>query len=187
MAPNWFVGLPVAAGPWLAPLVADAPRALRVFHREDLHLTVAFLGACGEERALAAWRTLDGFDHDAVEVSLGGLVPMGNPRRYSALSVLLVSGGAQTAALIGAVREPMWAAAAARPDDRPPQPHLTVARPTRAASAAERRAALAWATGKPPVGAHVLIDRIALYTWSDDRQLRQFRIFVERPLGRAAS
>jgi hypothetical protein len=49
MQPNWFVGFPLKAGPWFTGLVADVPSGIRVLHPQDLHLTVAFLGACGQD------------------------------------------------------------------------------------------------------------------------------------------
>jgi 2'-5' RNA ligase len=90
-------------------------------------------------------------------------------------------------ALISRLRGPMIAAAEARPDDRPPLPHITIARPPRAASPATRKQAVAWAESKPAVGAVVVLDRLVLYTWSDDRRQRQFRQVRELKLIDAAT
>jgi RNA 2',3'-cyclic 3'-phosphodiesterase len=81
----------------------------------------------------------------------------------------------------------MCDAAGVRRDERPPRFHVTVGRPKRAPSPAERRAAIAWAKSKPPVGARIVIDRLALYTWSENRKERQFRIVRERPLQSAGA
>ena len=177
---NWFVGLPVDTGRWLAPLVRTAPATVRVFHPEDVHMTVAFLGAVPQDAAERAWATLQGSRSSPIELSLGGLRPMGNPRRPSALS-----GNDCVAALIATLRAPACAAAGARPDDRPPLPHITVARPSRSASPAELRTAVEWAEAQRPVGAKVLLDRLALFTWAADRRERQFRVVAQQPLAGA--
>jgi 2'-5' RNA ligase len=182
MKPNWFVGLPVAAEPWLSRLVADAPDDLRLFHPEDLHATVAFLGGCGPERARRAWEEVHRLEGSSFSVSLGGLKAMGNPRRPSALSVVVDQGHPQAVALIESLRGPMIEVAGARPDPRPVLPHITVARVERKASACQRRAALAWVESKAPVGAELTIDRICLYTWAENRPIRQFRKVEQRLL-----
>jgi len=187
MKPNWFVGLPVAAERWLSRLVADAPDFLRLFHPADLHATVAFLGPCGAERAQLAWQQLAGVELTSFVVTLGGLKALGNPRRPSALAVVVRDGFDQAAALIGALRGPMVAAAGARADTRPPLPHITVARIGRKASGRQRRDALAWVEAKAPIGAEVTLDRIGLYTWAEDRRLRQFRAIEERRFERTPS
>src|SRR5688572_3648888 len=97
---NWFVGLPVAAGRWFAPLVADAPAHVRVFHPDDLHLTVAFLGRAGPDRARAAWAVAEGVRAQPFVARLGALKAMGNPRRPSAFSVLLGAGHDEAVAIV---------------------------------------------------------------------------------------
>src|SRR6187397_318046 len=55
--PNWFFAFPID-GRFVLDLPAPPP-ALRPFHPDDVHLTLAFLGGCGEEAALAALAALD--------------------------------------------------------------------------------------------------------------------------------
>lgn len=190
VAPNWFIGLPVAPGSWFAPVVRSAPSFLRLFHPEDVHITVAFLGACGEQRARQAWSEAEQQLHRRpaapLVATLGGLAPMGNPKRPSALSVVLEAGAEPVAELMGSLREAAWRAAGARPDPRPPLPHITVARPPRRASATQRRSAAEWARAHPPIGARITLDEVALLTWAHDRRVRQFRIVARMPLASAA-
>ncbi|MBW2455023.1 MAG: hypothetical protein JRI68_10955 [Deltaproteobacteria bacterium] len=187
MKPNWFVGLPVAADRWLSRLVADAPQFLRVFHPADLHATVAFLGPCGAERAHQAWDQVGQRELQSFDVTLGGLKALGNPRSPSALSVVVQEGFERAAELIRSLRAPMIEAAGARPDPRAPLPHITVARIGRKASGHQRRDALAWVEAKAPVGAAVTMDRICLYTWAEDRRVRQFREVEQRRFDRTPS
>lgn len=190
MRPNWFVGLPVDAEGWLAPLLATAPPGLRHMHPEDVHLTVAFFGGVDEDAALRGWAVGAAARSAPISVRLSGLAPMGNPRRPTALSVVLDQGREEAIALIASMKDDMLSAAGARSDTRAIKPHITVARPPRKASAAERKRAVAWAEDVDPVGVAVTLDRVALYTWSEDRRerkprgggRRQFRVVVERAL-----
>ena len=178
MKPNWFIALPLAVGPWYRPLVAGAPREVRVFEPQDLHITVAFLGCCGDELARDAWaRALD-LPFAPMTIRLDRLVPMGNPKRPSALSLAAAGdpGSEAVSAWIGRVRDPLCDAAHAPRERRSPKPHATVARPRRNAGFAERRAAVEWACARPPVDVCVTLDTLALYTWAEDRRARQFGI-----------
>lgn len=178
---NWFVGLPVE-GSWLEGLIADAPPHVRRFAPEDVHMTVAFFGPVGEERAMRAWQLVARHRGPAVAATLGGLAAMGNPRRPSALSLLLTEGHDRAVALLSALRDPLLEAAGARPETREPKPHVTVARPNRTASPRQRKEAIAWALAKAPLNAPVVFDTIALYTWSGDRAVRQFEVVARRRL-----
>lgn len=182
---NRFVGLPVC-GAFLARL-PPPPSRVRLFTPGDLHLTVAFLGASGRagaERALAALDEALSRDPLApFAYALGEVIPLGNPRRYSALSATLTAGREEAARLIASLRDPLIAAAGARPDERPPLPHVTLARPSRRADRRDRDAGLAWARGLDLGEVTGEIDRIALYTWAEERRERHFRVVAERALG----
>jgi 2'-5' RNA ligase len=182
MRPNWFVGLPVSTGPWFDELLRDLPDGCRAFHPSDVHLTVAFLGSCGAELAARGWAAIADRHAEAIELELAGLRALGNPRRPSALSLTVKRGHERAAQLMGAWRELICRAAEARLDERPPLPHITVARVGRKARGHQRRAALAWAEGTAVPEATVVVDRVALYTWSDERPVRQFRIVHQRRL-----
>lgn len=183
MRPNWFFGFPID-GRFIDQL-PPAPPTFRVFHSEDVHLTLAFLGGCGEN---AAYRALDALDAqlaqrslDAVDVSLGQVVPMGGSRKhYTALSALLDEGRETLTEYLGALRNPLLLAATRRSEQRPPKPHVTLARPRRRATDAQRRAGLEWATGLDLSAVRTRVARIALYTWSEDRQARLFKVVTER-------
>lgn len=179
---NWFVALPVRAGSWFSAVVG-APSGVRLFDAEDLHVTIAFLGACGQERARLAWDAL-AWPLPATVVSLGPVVPFGDARRPSALSAEIVKCQAELAAAIGACRNAVLDAAGARREARSPRPHVTLARPARKASADDRARAVAWARGLSLGAPEVTLDRAALYTWSPERKGdggRQFAIVAFRP------
>lgn len=184
---NWFFGLPVD-GAFLERL-RPPPASFRLFGRHDVHLTVAFLGPAGPERAEAALEALDrelaARPRAPFDYALGEVVPLGNPRPYSALSATLSEGNDEAVALIAALREPLVFAAEARPDLRPPLPHATIARPKRRADAADRRAGLAWAASLKLSEVRGTIDRIALYTWPERREDGLFRVVAERRLSPA--
>lgn len=183
MRANWFIGLAPSVPPVL-PL-APAPPRLRLFHPADLHLTLAFLGPAGAEAARAAWELLEGAPLAAVPATLGALAPLGPPARWSALSADVDGGRGLLVALMERWRGPLLAAAGARPDRRAPRPHLTIARPRRRATAAERAAALEWGRAQPVAGVPVRFDRLRLYTWAADRADRLFVAVEDRALASA--
>ena len=183
--PNFFLAFPLD-GKFVLEL-PELPPAFRLFHPEDVHLTLSFLGGCGQtaaERALAALDAqLCAKPFDPIDVSLGAVVPMGRAGRYSALSALLERGREQTTRCIATLRDPVSEAALGRREKRAPKPHVTIARPGRRATAAARAAGLAWAQGLNLQRIEARLNRVALYTWSEgNRRERLFRILAERPL-----
>ena len=151
-------------------------------------MTLAFLGGCGEDAAQRALAALDDRLRTAplaaLDVSLGEVVPMGGSRRaYTALSALLETGRAEATACLAALRHPLTEAATGRRDQRPPKPHVSIARPRARASDVDREAGLTWATKLDLHAVYARLDRIALYTWSEVRRDRLFRIVAERRIG----
>jgi 2'-5' RNA ligase len=53
--PNWFIALPVSPLGWFERLVPPPPAGFRAFHPDDLHLTIAFLGAVDDATASRGW------------------------------------------------------------------------------------------------------------------------------------
>jgi 2'-5' RNA ligase len=141
-------------------------------------MTVSFLGGVTQEEARAGWQAL-GWSLGPVTASLGRVVPMGAPHRYSALSIELVDGREELEQAITACRDAICDAAGARRERRPAKAHITIARPLRRAGDAEREAGLRWAKRLDLRNQRVKLDSVALYTWADDRRERQFKI-VER-------
>lgn len=185
MRANWFFAFPLD-GAFVRELPA-LPRAFRLFHPDDVHLTLSFLGGCGEERALAALAALDAALAAAplapLEVALAEVVPMGGSRRhYSALSALLGRGRPEASAAVGRLRDALADAASVARDTREPKPHVTLARPARRATSSDREAGLAWAASLELSAVSARLDRIALYTWGERRLERLFRIVAERAL-----
>lgn len=183
MKPNWFIGLPVPSGTWFDERVVGVPSSVRRFHPADLHLTVAFLGSVDEVAAAEAWSIANNWPSGAVEITLGCVAPMGNPRRASALSALLVDGHDEIAAGIAACQNVFLEAAGRPPERREPKPHLTLGRIRRKARGPERSEALAWAASLDVRGARATVSELALFTWSLDRHERLFRIVESYTLG----
>jgi RNA 2',3'-cyclic 3'-phosphodiesterase len=183
--PNWFFGFPID-GAFLLEL-PPLPPALRLFHPEDVHLTLAFLGGCSEEEALRALAALDQRLAIAplppIAVSLAEVVPMGgSSATYSALSALLGAGREEATAALTAIRDVLTDAAGVRREKRAAKPHVTVARPRRRATPEDREAGLAWASALELGAVRARLDRIALFTWSERRLERLFRVVAERRL-----
>jgi 2'-5' RNA ligase len=154
-----------------------APSRVRVFGVSDLHVTLGFLGSVQEAEARKAWALIRGFESfRPVTGSFEGVKPLGHPRRPSALSAIIDDGWDALSEMISEARQPLLEAAGAPPDDRPPLPHMTLARIQRRAKSAERRDALRWAEAIDLREASFNVTTVALYTWADDREARLFRI-----------
>jgi 2'-5' RNA ligase len=181
MHPNWFVALPIPAD-WLPALQANAPEGLRWFQPTDVHLTIAFLGAMNPDKQQAVMEQMQQVVHASIPIRLATMIALPSERNFSAVS-LKISGGNETISqLMEQWRGAFYQAAEARPDTRPPLPHITVARPRRDASFGQRKAILDWVKTYPVPAAELVVDSIAFYTWADDRSRQQFKIIVSRRL-----
>ncbi len=106
----------------------------------------------------------------------------GSRRAYSALSALLGEGRDEATACLAAYRDVLTETALGRKDQRPPKPHVTIARPRQRAADGERAAGLEWAKSVDLGGVRVTLTRLGLYTWNEKRQEKLFRIVAERAL-----
>jgi len=172
---NWFVGFPfVTSDPLPTP-----PAGFVGFHAEDLHVTLAFLGGCGEAAARAAWaETVSAVgDRRLVRrrVTLGEVVPLGPSHRFSALSARLDEGRLEVEAAMTATRDVLCDAAAAPRELRAALAHVTLTRPARGASPASREAGLAWAAALDLRGVRAELAEVALYARADAGDPRRFR------------
>jgi 2'-5' RNA ligase len=182
---NWFIAFPVPDDEgWLDARVGPPPNRVRRFHPADLHATLAFLGPVEESAARRAFELARGLSSlpPPLRIGLSRVVGMGPPGRWSALSALLAAGRPELEDAIAAGREPILSAAGAPSDRRPPLPHVTVARLARRVGPGERRAAERWAETLDLSPVVTTVDALALYTWSEDRTDRLFRIVDRAPL-----
>jgi RNA 2',3'-cyclic 3'-phosphodiesterase len=185
--PNWFIAIRVPSEPWFRNITAP-PEGFRLFSPEDLHVTIAFLGAVSESAARAAWSALvSSFPLEETAISFGRVEAMGNPRRYSALSVSLRDGREAIERAIGDARDAALVAAGAALDPRPPKAHVTIARPrrrfeTRRASDAARTRGLEWAHAIDVTSHRIRLESVALYTWAANRTERLFSLVEETRL-----
>lgn len=173
--PNWFIALPVAAAALPAGSLASLPPGVARLHPDDLHVTVAFLGAVGQERARRAWGELPSAGTPLV-THTGARAALGRPARPSALGLDLDADAADgaLAAFLGRWRDHLRAAAGVAAETRPLRPHLTLGRPPRRAGARLRQRIDDWLAGRDEA-ARIELDRIALYTRADRDGGRRFR------------
>jgi RNA 2',3'-cyclic 3'-phosphodiesterase len=176
---NWFVGWPALIEPkWLDELRIKAPPDLRWFAPEDLHITLAFLGAIPAERCRAVIAHLDKVPAPTGRLVTGPLRLLPSERRFSALSLPLNGADADLGTLIASHRDAISDAAGVARESRPPLPHLTVARPKKRAAHPQRHAIAKWATEISLAPAIVRLGPLALYAWAADRSFRQFQIIA---------
>ncbi len=176
MEANWFIALPFPAASLPREELTRLPAGTRAFAPADLHVTVAFLGAIGERRALDAWARLDTGDALPLPATIGPRAVFGPPRRPSALGLDLDIGAEKSPLThcIAAWRNEVRAAAGLAAEERPVRPHVTLGRPPRRTDAAWQRALAIWID---QYAAHipVTLERIALYTRAEPGDWRRFR------------
>ncbi len=178
MRPNWFVGLvphPETLKRLYETIYSSPPRGLRAYDVEDLHVTLAFFGACDPDVALQAW-TQNDMSLQATTLKLGGAQLFGRASRATALgfNVEAVKYGdaanvhADTAfrQFIGPYRDALLEAANRPADPRIPRPHLTIARLPRGLTPLQRRTVIRWAE-EIRVTEHLPVEAVALYRSAD--------------------
>jgi 2'-5' RNA ligase len=180
--PNWFLALPLPAGAGWQHSVATAPAGLRRFAPEDLHLTVAFLGACGEAAALQAWRAVECLRQPPIRIAAAGWRALGPPRQPSAYGVSLSEGHGVLVDLLAVWGGRALQAADQPPASRPPLPHVTLLRPRRREAPHWQGPMHAWMATAPLPPAAVRLEELALWTWSQDRSQRLFAPVCRRGL-----
>lgn len=188
LRPNWFVGLPLPDS-WVSAALRGVPTGLRTFRGEDIHMTVAFLGACGEAAALRGWRALVDAEGGSprplggpFHVTLGAVLPFGDPSCPSSLSVVPADPDDRSKSFIETHQNRIRVAAGLAPERRPVRPHVTIVRIKRRAPPPQRDAALDWAASVRPLGVTVPVREVGLYTWTADRRSQLFHIVRRAPL-----
>lgn len=181
-AANWFVGLRLPEPSGWIEVAAGLPSGVRRFHPSDLHITVAFLGACEEEHALRAWQALEPRRHPPIPVSAARWLALGPPSAPSAFGLGLANGHQAVAALMASWGAEALAAAGRAPDRREPLPHVTLARPTRRGGDGARTAMQQWITTAPVPEQPTTLEQLALFTWAANREERLFQVVAERRL-----
>lgn len=177
MRPNWFIAFPISAGNWYETVITKVPAGIKSFEPIDLHITFAFLGPVGIEKAMLAWDRAQQLTIPPLQISLAAMTPFGNPMKPSAYAFTLNKGRDELAAILVNYRDELLRLSGKKEDKYPnPTPHLTVARPPRDASDELRKRGTDWATNFPIPDVSLPVDSIALYTWSDDREMQQFKI-----------
>lgn len=163
---NWFLGLPLEALHGLA--LPPPPRGVRLLDPADLHLTLSFLGAVGEERARFAAevfaRQLQSRPRRALDISFERVLPLGPPARFSVFAATLHDGRDECAAWLAELRDAPADALGIPRDLRSPLPHVTLARIARQASPRERERAVEWAASIDLSAARARITVAALFT-----------------------
>ena len=183
MKANWFAAFPMPTTDWFGPLVQTCPTTCRPFAAGDLHLTLAFFGGLEAAEVTRVCDHLATLRLPLLPFRFDHALLLPQPKRFSAVCLGLGEGRAEIAAQMARHRDPLLATAGKTPDPRPPLPHVTLARPIRKHKQVAQQEGAAWchALGIPDIS--LTLDEIALYTWSDQRPVRQFRIVARFPLG----
>ena len=190
---NWFIGWPADA--WSDPEALDAsvrrlqlPESSRLMVGTDRHVTLAFLGRCGEQPARRAFdvaTTAAAQMPARIRVDGTRWQLLGSARAPSAVSLLVRAQDNLLDTLIHGHRGSLCAAAAVTPDQRPPKPHVTVARLSRKLPRADRERLAGTLSGTGVAALSLTLDQLSLFTWTEQRDQRLFRRVASVPLGRS--
>jgi len=181
--PNWFLALPLPATAGWQQAAVTAPVGLRRFVAEDLHVTLAFLGPCAEPAALEAWQRIEVLASPPLRITAGGWRALGPLRQPSAYGITLAQGHVELVTLLEQWGVRALQAAGLPPPGRPPLPHVTLLRPRRREAGQWWGPMLTWMASAPlPPGA-LMLERLELWTWAEDRRRRLFRQVRCRSLG----
>lgn len=175
---NWFIAWPLDCPP-LARALPPAGEGLGLLAPQDWHVTAVFLGAVEPAQAQAAWRRASADPPAAVRVDFAGLATAGRSRAPAYVLTL----GAGREVCVDWMRRQQTAIAAAAgiaPPLRAPWPHLTLARPRRAAAVRLE----AWAVNRPYAGLSVVLDRLALFGRRQDSGPGRYAIVASMQLER---
>lgn len=168
---NWFIALPFPAGALPVGELDALPPGTRRFHPDDLHVTVAFLGAVDRATALAAWAAADWSPEPALQASSGRRATFGPRNRPSAFGLEFEDPRCELRAFIGRWRDRLRAAADLPPEQRVVRPHVTLGRPPRRGG--DTIGVREWLASGHGI-AVVTLDRVALYTRADPLGDRRF-------------
>lgn len=163
--PSCFAALTVPRSPAIEGLIGALPPELRRIHAQDMHLTIAYFGRIDPSLHPVLLDALAALEFAGASVDLGGLLALPSRERPTALTLELGPGPGQDAVveLMLRARLPLLALAGRPPEDRPPLPHVTFARPKGRRMTPEKRAAiLSWTDAQPPPGGRVQLGRPVL-------------------------
>lgn len=165
---SWFIAFDAP----VQLVAAPPPTKVRLIHPDDFHATLAFFGASGETKALRGWSVLEGLRPPSFSVRVGTLSLFGG-RQPRAIAVELSA--PEFVRWAEKVRPLLLEACNAPADTRSFCPHVTVARIQHKASGADHERAREWmkcAQAKPE---RITLDRLGLYTWSNDPHGPRYR------------
>ena len=181
---NYFIAFPILAHDALNQVLPPVmPACLHSFVASDLHCTLAFLGHMHPDRVPAVLQALERLEASAIRCRVDQLIMLPSTQKFSALSWTFGEGRTAIEGLMLKYRDEFYHLAQAVPDTREPLAHLTIARPKGKLKEDEREVVREWMIEQDATEHVILLDRLALYTWAEDRKERQFRIVGERELG----
>lgn len=179
---NWFIAFPIPPIQGLAETLKGIPEHCRVIHPADLHLTLAFLGSCGETAAFRAWEFVSMLPLPSFVFEPHHLEAFGNPKRPSALGIVPRSASSVLSQFMLLYRDQLCDIAGAKRELRPPRPHVTIARPPKRATHQELDLCNKWAKQATCPSEPIFLSTLALYTWAEDRSVQQFRVIAQAPI-----
>ncbi len=172
---NWFVAWPVIVpAEVMDAWHHDAPIGLRFHDPADLHITLALLGRHDLTQEKKLIDLIRKSKIPAPEVSLKSILPLPQPRRFSAMVWEIANGRLELEKQIAKWRPRICRELGAFVDASPALPYLTFARPERKISNEDRDSVLAWSESFAPPKQSFHLQSPAIFKWSSTAGERQF-------------
>ncbi len=181
MKPNWFIAFPISPGRWHDKVNENIPNSFRVFHPNDLHVTVAFLKKCDELQIENIADILQRIVIERFIVATDRPLLLPSNDNFSVLAVGFSKGNSLLKKYISKYRTLFSEVAGIEADSRSPFPHCTIAR-LRYDAMTKRQSLVKSVNSINIPCEEIIIDRLALYTWNDNRKIMQFKIIKEQML-----
>ncbi len=173
---NYFVAFPVRLP---EALCNQMPSGLRSFVLDDLHCTLAFLGQLKPELIPDIKAALTEIQCKPIRAQLEQLVMLPSQKKFRALAWTFAQGREATEQLIAQYRDMFLGLAQCTLETRDPLAHVTIARPKSGLRAEQLEEIVEWMSKQKAPSQEFVLDRLALYTWSEQRPAQQFRVVCE--------
>ncbi len=179
---NYFVAFVLDDYPELLPSLV--PTSLRLFNKQDLHCTIAFLGAMEARLIPEVCAVALRIQSSTISCRVRGLRLLPNAEHFSAVSWDFTEGAHEIQTIQRRWRDELCDAAHAPRDQREPLAHCTIGRPKAHLNRTEKHRIAAWAAEQHAPERELIIRSLALYTKAEPGSGQLFQKLEEWTLSR---
>jgi 2'-5' RNA ligase len=177
---NWFAAFKVESSQWYQDIAAKIPPEIKLFHPDDLHMTISFLGNYNDEKLEDVKKAIESTFFKPFNLYAHRFILLPKESNFSAFCLEFDSSESGLYLQIEKSRENIYKAAGITPDKKKFIPHVTMGRPPRSTSNSERKKIADFVNKLSNFDVKIYIKSSAIYTWSDNRKEKMFKIIFEK-------